>query len=121
MKYVKQFAVIGLITFIGGLLAIILKGVTNDFIEGVLLAITLGMIVYITMFELLNQVKEIANKLSAFFDNEHHKHILKTFPNFDICEIFLKSNGEKRSRVLKADIIKKNNLQEDVNFLGGST
>lgn len=53
---------ISLSTFLGGLLAILLNGVTNEFIEGVLLAVTLGMVIYITLFELLKQVIEIKNK-----------------------------------------------------------
>ena len=55
--------VISLSTFLGGIFAILLKGITtNEFLEGVLLAVTLGMIIHITMFELLKQVKEIKNK-----------------------------------------------------------
>lgn len=61
--------------------------------------------------------KEIANHVADFFDSEVHRNSLKKFPNFDVREIFLKADGERRSRVLKADIIKKNNLQEEVNFL----
>lgn len=54
---------LSLSTFVGALLAVILKGITtNEFIEGVLLSITLGMIIYITLFELLKQVIEIKNK-----------------------------------------------------------
>lgn len=54
---------ISLSTFVGGLIAFALKGLgINEFVEGVLLAVTLGMIIYITMFELLKQVKEIKNK-----------------------------------------------------------
>lgn len=54
---------ISLSTFVGGLAAMYLKTLTqNEFLEGVLLAVTLGMIIYITLFELVNQVKEIKNK-----------------------------------------------------------
>ena len=54
---------ISLSTFLGGIIALILKGITpNEFIEGVLLSVTLGMIIYITVFELLKQMKEIKNK-----------------------------------------------------------
>lgn len=55
--------VIALSTFVGGILAILLKGITtNEFLEGVLLSVTLGMIIHITMFELLKQIREIENK-----------------------------------------------------------
>ena len=54
---------ISLSTLLGGLFSLILNSLTkNEFLEGVLLTITLGMIIYITMFELINQVKEIDNK-----------------------------------------------------------
>lgn len=54
---------LSLSTFVGALLAVVLKGIsTNEFIEGVLLSVTLGMIIYITLFELLKQVIEIKNK-----------------------------------------------------------
>ena len=54
---------ISLSTFVGGLAALSLKSFTeNAFLEGVLLAVTLGMIIYITLFELINQVKEIKDK-----------------------------------------------------------
>lgn len=54
---------ISLSTFFGGLSAMFLQSLTsNEFLEGVLLSVTLGMIIYITMFELINQVKEIQDK-----------------------------------------------------------
>ncbi|MDD3453020.1 MAG: ZIP family metal transporter [Bacilli bacterium] len=51
---------ISLSTFVGGIIAYIY--VMNELLEGILLAVTLGMIIYITIFELLNQIKEIKNK-----------------------------------------------------------
>ena len=54
---------ISLSTFVGGLIAFLLKNVlTNGFIEGILLTITLGMIIYIVMFELLKQIKEMKDR-----------------------------------------------------------
>ena len=52
---------ISLTTFIGGLLMFITKGIT-PLTEGILLSITLGMIIYITFFELFPEIKEIQNK-----------------------------------------------------------
>ena len=50
---------ISLSTFAGGLTAMYLKILAqNEFLEGVLLAVTLGMIIYITLFELINQMQK---------------------------------------------------------------
>lgn len=55
--------IVSLSTFIGGLLAVIYSGyVISELAEGILLGITLGMVVYITIFELLSQIKEIKDK-----------------------------------------------------------
>lgn len=63
MKTLLISIIISLSTFVGGIFALLLKGITtNEFLEGVLLAVTLGMIIYITMFELLKQINEIKNK-----------------------------------------------------------
>ena len=54
---------ISLSTFVGALLAYLCSGyVMTELIEGILLGITLGMLVHITCFELLAQIKEIKNK-----------------------------------------------------------
>lgn len=54
---------ISLSTFIGALVALLSSSLANnEFLEGVLLAVTLGMIIYITLFELINQLKEIEDK-----------------------------------------------------------
>lgn len=54
---------ISLSTFIGAILAYLFSGyVMTKLIEGILLGVTLGMLVYITCFELLDQIKEIKNK-----------------------------------------------------------
>lgn len=54
---------ISLSTFLGGISALLLNKLTsNEFLEGVLLSVTLGMIIYIVIFELIEQVKEIKDK-----------------------------------------------------------
>lgn len=63
VKTVIISTIISLSTFVGGLLAYICSGyVMSELLEGILLAVTLGMIIYITVFELLAQIKEIKNK-----------------------------------------------------------
>jgi len=51
---------ISLSTFIGGLLGYLF--LVHETVEGTLLAVTLGMIIYITLFELLQHIKEMKNK-----------------------------------------------------------
>ena len=59
--------VISLSTFVGALLAYLCSGyVMSELFEGILLGITLGMIIHITCFELLAQIKEIKNKKFSF-------------------------------------------------------
>lgn len=63
LKTVLISAFISLSTFMGGVLAYLCSGyVMSELFEGVLLAITFGMLIYITCFELLEQIKEIENK-----------------------------------------------------------
>jgi len=63
IKTILISVVISLSTFIGGLMAYICSGyVMSELFEGILLGITLGMIIHITCFELLTQIKEIKNK-----------------------------------------------------------
>lgn len=63
MKTILISAIISLSTFVGGFLAYISSGyVMGELLEGILLAVTLGMIIYITCCELLMQIKEIKNK-----------------------------------------------------------
>lgn len=63
IKTVLISTIISLSTFVGGFLAYVCSGyVMSELMEGILLAITLGMIIYITCFELLMQIKEIKNK-----------------------------------------------------------
>ena len=55
--------IVSLSTFIGGLIAWIFSGfMFEDFSKGLILSITLGMLVYIVLFELLEHVLEIKNK-----------------------------------------------------------
>jgi len=62
-KTVLISIIISLSTFAGGFLAFICSGyVMSELLEGILLAITLGMIIYITCCELLAQIKEMKNK-----------------------------------------------------------
>lgn len=53
-------------TILGGLLMFIFSGYTlNEFIRGIILAITLGMLIYIILFELLPHILENKNKKSV--------------------------------------------------------
>ena len=58
--------IVSISTFIGGLFAFIFKGVfINELFSGIILSITLGMLVYIVLFELLPHiVEEKNNKIS---------------------------------------------------------
>lgn len=55
---------VSLSTFVGGLLMFLFDGIINDYLLGILLSITLGMILYIILFELLPHVKEAKDKYS---------------------------------------------------------
>lgn len=56
-------ALVSLSTFLGGLIMMTLSGVlTSEIVLGVLLSITLGMLVYITVFELLPRMIEMKDK-----------------------------------------------------------
>jgi len=58
---------VSLSTFIGGIIMYLLEGVlVNELVLGVLLSITLGMLVYISFFELLPKIIEMKNKKVAF-------------------------------------------------------
>ena len=63
LKTVLISTIISLSTFVGGFLAYVGSGyVMSELLEGILLAVTLGMLIYITLCELLAQIKEIKNK-----------------------------------------------------------
>lgn len=54
---------VSLSTFLGGLIMLLLSGVlVNELILGILLSITLGMLIYISVFELLPKMLESKNK-----------------------------------------------------------
>lgn len=57
---------VSLATFIGGLTLIIFNNlIINEFIRGLILSITLGMLVYIIIFELLPHILKSKNKLKS--------------------------------------------------------
>ncbi|MBQ7136555.1 MAG: ZIP family metal transporter [Bacilli bacterium] len=57
---------VSLSTFMGGLVMFLLSGVlVNELILGILLSITLGMLIYISFFELLPKIKEMKDKKIA--------------------------------------------------------
>jgi len=63
-KIFKINLLVSLSTFVGGLFMFIVGGVDNT-IEGILLSITLGMLIYISIFELLHQIYHMKNKKIA--------------------------------------------------------
>lgn len=55
--------IVSLSTFVGGLFVFLFNGVViSEFISGIILSITLGMLVYIALFELLPHIIEEKNK-----------------------------------------------------------
>jgi len=52
-------------TFVGGALVFIFKDMLSDFLLGSLLSITIGMIIYIIVFELFTELKENFNKYAV--------------------------------------------------------
>ncbi len=53
-------------TFLGGILVYRFEYLLSDFILGLLLSITIGMIIYILLFELYSELKENFNKYSIY-------------------------------------------------------
>lgn len=64
-KTVPIMILVSLSSFIGGLIMMIFKEYINELVIGVLLAITLGMLLYIIFMELLPKVKHMKNKKDA--------------------------------------------------------
>jgi len=68
---IKTWIIISLVslsTFVGGLIMLLLSGtLVNELILGILLSITLGMLIYITIFELLPKIIEMKNKKNCIF------------------------------------------------------
>lgn len=59
---------VALSTFLGGLIMMLLSGVlVNELMLGALLSITLGMLIYISIFELLPKIVEMKNKKVAIY------------------------------------------------------
>lgn len=62
-KAVLMSLLVSLSTFIGGLITFIFAGaILNEFYRGIILSITLGMLIYIVLFELLPHMVENKNK-----------------------------------------------------------
>lgn len=60
-KTLKVSLIVSLATFVGGVIMFMLGGV-NELVEGILLGLTLGMLIYIAIFELLHQIYHLENK-----------------------------------------------------------
>lgn len=65
-KTVLVLLAIALSTLVGGLLMFALANVINDVVRGILLSITLGMLIYIILFELLSEMITIKDKKITF-------------------------------------------------------
>ena len=63
-KILKISLIVSIATFVGGLFMFILGGV-NELVEGILLGLTLGMLIYISIFELFHQIYHMKNKKIA--------------------------------------------------------
>lgn len=63
-KVLKISLIVSLSTFIGGLIMFIAGGV-SELAEGILLGLTLGMLIYISVFELAHQIYHMKNKKIA--------------------------------------------------------
>ena len=64
----KTFSIIALIavsTFIGGVIMLLFSKYINELVLGILLAITLGMLLYIVIMELIPKVRHMSNKKDA--------------------------------------------------------
>ena len=57
--------IVSLSTFLGGIIMLLVGGVPH-LVEGILLGITLGMLIYISMFELFHQMYHMKNKKVVF-------------------------------------------------------
>lgn len=59
VKTILLSLVVSLSTFLGGLTLVLFKDfIINDFVRGIILSITLGMLLYIVIFELLDHILE---------------------------------------------------------------
>lgn len=65
-KAILMSLLVSLSTFLGGLITFIFAGaILNEFYRGIILSITLGMLIYIVLFELLPHMIENKNKKSV--------------------------------------------------------
>ena len=60
-KALKLSFIVSISTFVGGLIMALLGGV-NELAEGILLGLTLGMLIYLSVFELLHQIYHMKNR-----------------------------------------------------------
>lgn len=60
-KTIKLSLIVSLSTFLGGLIMFFIGGV-SELVEGILLGLTLGMLIYISIFELFHQIYHMKNK-----------------------------------------------------------
>ena len=66
-KHKKIYIIIlTLSTFIGGLFTMLFKESLTDFVQGILLSLTIGMILYLLLAELLTELKENWHKETIF-------------------------------------------------------
>lgn len=63
--YVYLF-LLSISTFLGGLIIFFFSNIITDFILGILLSVTIGMIIYLLIFELFVELKENFNKYSIY-------------------------------------------------------
>lgn len=54
-------------TFLGGLLMMLISNILNEFVIGILICITLGMLIYIIIFELIPHLIHSKNKILSVF------------------------------------------------------
>ena len=67
-KALLMSLIVSISTFIGGLVTFIFAGsIFNDFYRGIILSITLGMLIYIVLFELFPHIVENKNKKNIIF------------------------------------------------------
>lgn len=62
-KKILLLTLVILSTFIGGLLMLLISNLLNEFVIGILICITLGMLIYIVVFELIPHILHSKNKL----------------------------------------------------------
>lgn len=62
-KRILMISLVAVSTFIGGVLMALISSLISEFIIGILLCLTLGMIIYIVFFELLPHIMHSKNKL----------------------------------------------------------